>query len=163
MLVSTVENQRTTSSLLYLRRDEKILLAMKKRSHGAGKYNGVGGKPEPGEAIEQTAIRECQEEIGVTPVEMRRVADLAFYQNPYVDQYSNHDVTVFECTEWDGNPTESEEMAPRWFSIDEIPYDHMWPDDAYWLPEVLKGHTVTGTFHFNDRYELVSHRIHQIS
>ena len=45
-------------SLLFLRNGEKILLAMKKKGFGEGKYNGVGGKQEKGEDIEQTAIRE---------------------------------------------------------------------------------------------------------
>ena len=59
--------------------DPKILLAMKKRGLGAGKWNGVGGKPETDETIEQTAIRECQEEIRVVPKNLKLVATLNFY------------------------------------------------------------------------------------
>jgi hypothetical protein len=25
-------------------------------------------------------------------------------------------------------------MRPEWFSLDDIPYDKMWPDDPFWLP-----------------------------
>ena len=53
-------------SLLYLRRDNEILLAMKKRGFGEGRWNGVGGKVEAGESIEQAMICEAQEEISVT-------------------------------------------------------------------------------------------------
>jgi 8-oxo-dGTP pyrophosphatase MutT (NUDIX family) len=41
-------------TLLFLHKpdEQKILLAMKKRGFGEGKWNGVGGKREPGESIE---------------------------------------------------------------------------------------------------------------
>lgn len=35
----------------------KVLLGMKKRGFGAGKWNGFGGKVEPGESIEEAAKR----------------------------------------------------------------------------------------------------------
>ncbi|MFZ1258666.1 MAG: 8-oxo-dGTP diphosphatase [Candidatus Saccharimonas sp.] len=151
--------KRTTSTLLFLRRGDELLLARKKRSHGQGKWNGVGGKPEANETIEHTAVRECQEEIGVTPVVFEAVAELAFYQEPYVDSYSNMDVTVFICTKWEGEPIETEEMAPKWFKITDIPYKDMWPDDQHWLPPVIDGKFVTGTFMFNDKYQLTSHNV----
>lgn len=42
-----------------------MLLAMKKRGFGVGKFNGVGGKVEVGESEQEAAIREAEEEIGV--------------------------------------------------------------------------------------------------
>lgn len=30
-------------------------------------------------------------------------------------------------------------MRPQWFSVDEIPFDHMWIDDKHWFPFMLKG------------------------
>lgn len=35
----------------------RVLLGMKKRGFGAGKWNGFGGKVQPGETIEQAAHR----------------------------------------------------------------------------------------------------------
>lgn len=35
----------------------KILLGMKKRGFGAGRWNGFGGKVDPGESIEEAAKR----------------------------------------------------------------------------------------------------------
>ena len=37
---------------------------MKKRGFGAGKWNGFGGKVEPGETIVEAAVREVKEECG---------------------------------------------------------------------------------------------------
>ena len=56
--LDTLETKRTkTLSLLFLRREDEILLAMKKRGFGKGRWNGVGGKVEVGESIEQAMIR----------------------------------------------------------------------------------------------------------
>lgn len=60
------------ATICLLIKDDQVLLALKKRGFGEGKWNGVGGKVKDGETIEQTAIRETQEEIGVTPVRMER-------------------------------------------------------------------------------------------
>lgn len=43
----------------------KILLGMKKRGFGAGRWNGFGGKVLSGETIEETAKREIREEAGI--------------------------------------------------------------------------------------------------
>ena len=44
---------------------KQILLAMKKRGFGEGKWNGAGGKVETGETIIQAASRELGEETGI--------------------------------------------------------------------------------------------------
>lgn len=146
-------------TLLFLKTDDQILLAMKKRGFGAGKWNGVGGKLEAGETVEQALIRECQEEIGVTPTSYSPVAELDFVQDAETDDPWHMYVYAYICTEWQGEPSESEEMAPQWFGLDEIPYDDMWQDDEYWLPQVLSGEKVTGRFTFDKNDELLSHTI----
>lgn len=124
-------------SLLFLRREGEILLAMKKRGFGKGKWNGAGGKVEPGETTLQAAIRETEEEIGVTPREPRKVAEIDFYitTEPDFNNYAH----VYVADAWDGVPHETEEMRPQWFVLDAIPYPEMWGDDIAWLPEVLAG------------------------
>jgi len=66
------------TTLCLLRKENKILLAMKKRGFGEGKYNGVGGKIENGETPEETMIRESKEEILVTPKEYEKVGIIEF-------------------------------------------------------------------------------------
>jgi 8-oxo-dGTP pyrophosphatase MutT (NUDIX family) len=137
------------ATLLFLRKNGKILLAMKKRGFGAGRWNGVGGKPEPNEAIRDTAIRETQEEIGVTPVSFHEVATLNFFFPPQKTDW-NQRVHVYVCSKWDGEPIESEEMAPKWYDEDTVPYNEMWSDDKFWLPEVLTGKYVNADFYFEE-------------
>ena len=49
------------TTLALLINDDEILLALKKRGHGEGKYNGVGGKIKENETPEAAMIRETQE------------------------------------------------------------------------------------------------------
>jgi hypothetical protein len=44
-------------TLLFARRPGQVLLGMKKRGFGAGKWNGFGGKIEAEETCEQAAVR----------------------------------------------------------------------------------------------------------
>ncbi|KAF8947160.1 hypothetical protein BGZ52_008155 [Haplosporangium bisporale] len=46
--------------------NQKILLGYKKRGFGAHLWNGFGGKVEPGETVHQGALRELEEEAGIT-------------------------------------------------------------------------------------------------
>ena len=142
-------------TLLFLRKGNYILLAMKKRGFGAGKWNGVGGKAEPGETIEQTTIRETQEEIGVTPVEFSKAGELHFVTHPDIEHYCH----IFVATKWEGDPAESEEMDPKWFHINDIPYASMWPDDSLWVPKLLADKTFRGKFVIGEQDEIIDHEI----
>lgn len=146
-------------TLLFLRRDNEILLAMKKRGFGEGLWNGVGGKLEAGETVEQALARECREEIGVTPMHYWQVAEHDFIQDADTENPWHMYVYAYLCDEWEGDPIETEEMAPQWFAIDEIPYADMWQDDEFWLPQVLSGQKVTGMFTFDENDKLISHSV----
>ena len=150
-----------TLSLLFLRRDGEVLLAMKKRGFGEGRWNGVGGKVEAGESIEQAMIRETQEEIGVTPLRYEKVGDIRFDEHFKGEPTLMH-VHVFTATEWKGEPQETEEMSPQWFALDAVPYDSMWSDDPYWLPHVLDGKKVSADFKLNDKDEIISHAVSEV-
>jgi len=126
---------RERANLCFIVKDARILLIHKKRGLGAGKINGPGGKIEPGETALESAIRESQEEIGVTPLEIEERGVLRFQ---FTDGYSLH-CTVFLAKDFTGELTETEEAVPIWFSTDAIPFAEMWEDDRHWLPQVLAG------------------------
>lgn len=147
-----------TCTLIFLREDEKILLAMKKRGFGSDRYNGIGGKIEAGETIEQAVIRETQEEICVTPQYFWKVARHDFIQDDGAEPWRMI-VHVYLCDSWEGEPEETDEMAPEWFNETDIPYDNMWADDRYWLPQVLDGACIEGLFHFDEHDRLLSHDV----
>lgn len=138
-------------TLLFLLKDDssEILLAMKKRGFGVGKLNGVGGKVGKDESVEAAAVREAHEEIGVVIEEeyLIKTGELTFrFENkPDWDIFCH----VFIARTWDGEPIESEEMAPEWFSQGAVPFERMWIDDKYWVPMVLNGDYVQASFDFN--------------
>jgi 8-oxo-dGTP pyrophosphatase MutT (NUDIX family) len=142
-------------TLLFLRKDDQILLALKKRGFGAGLWNGVGGKVED-ETIAQAVVRECREEIGVTPKSVKAAGYLQFFAPD--DPTFEHRCYVFTSEHWEGEPIETEEMRPQWFTAAEIPYGQMWPDDTIWMPHLLAGELFSGTVTTSEK-EVVSHNI----
>ena len=139
--------------------EKEVLLAMKKRGFGLGKWNGMGGKLDlkKDRDIFETAKRELKEEIGVETGELEKVAILSFYF-PYQKEW-NQDVHVFFAKNWQGEPKESEEMKPQWFKINMIPFESMWSDDKFWLPKVLNGKKLKADFIFKPGEIIESHKI----
>jgi len=125
-----------------------VLLGLKKRGFGAGKYVGVGGKVEPGETVEAAAIREVEEEIGV-----KVLAEDLLYRGTVTFLFPaksewDLDVAIFTAERWSGEPDESDEIKPEWFTPDTLPYNMMWPDAPYWLPQILDGLEVRATISY---------------
>ncbi len=145
------------ATLCFLVNYDSVLLAMKKRGFGINKYNGIGGKKDPEETIEEAAKRETREEIGVTIDNLKHVATFEFYypHNPKWGQ----EVFVYLVREWEGEPQESEEMAPQWFKHNQIPFDKMWPDDKYWLPLILEGKKLKGKFLFGENEDILDYEL----
>lgn len=145
------------ATLCFLIKDNQILLAMKKRGFGVGKWNGVGGKVNSDETPLRAIVREAQEEIFVEITGPKQVAVLNF-SFPAKPEW-NQKVTVYLCKDWKGEPIETEEMKPQWFNISQIPYDQMWSDDIYWLPKVLEGKILTGKFVFDKDQKMIEHEL----
>ena len=122
----------------------RVLLGMKKRGFGEGRWNGFGGKLHEGETPLQAAARELHEEVGITAAP-RPIGVLRFHL-PGMEL----EVHLFRVTSFTGEPVESEEMRPAWFAFRDVPYETMWPDDRHWLPRVLAGESLDGEFWFSD-------------
>ncbi len=137
-----------TGTLCLVANGEKILLGMKKDGFGRGRWNGFGGKVKNGETIESAALRELNEEAGITaePSALDKTALLTFHfsGNP------EWQVHVFRITNWQGEPHETREMRPEWHDLHNIPYANMWAADRHWMPLVLQGAKISADVFYQD-------------
>jgi 8-oxo-dGTP diphosphatase/2-hydroxy-dATP diphosphatase len=124
-------------------------LRLERNGHLIQQADGKFEKEKGDKNITDTAIRETEEEIGVSPKNLNKVAELAFYF-PHNEPW-NQLVHVYFCEEWVGEVSESEEMRPEWFEVSKLPFAQMWPDDEFWIPEVLKGNLVKAEFIFAEK------------
>lgn len=147
-------------TLCYLTKQEDgetlVCLAMKKRGFGEGYWNAPGGKVKiDEETIEEGVKREVLEEIGTTVDDLDKRGILDFTTM----KLRCH---VFFANDWDGEPQESEEMAPQWFKLTEVPYHEMWDDDKLWLERIIAGDKIKGTFIFDGNNKLLEHTIETV-
>ena len=125
--------------LLFVIQGGRALLIHKKRGLGAGKISAPGGRIEAGETPEDAAVRETQEELGVTALAPRQRGRLRFQ---FVDGYAL-DCHVLSSDRCEGEPHETDgeqEVSPqfdvhagvRWHTK---PLGALAPDDrGYWHP-----------------------------
>jgi SAM-dependent methyltransferase len=134
----------------------EVLLADKKIGFGIGKVVGVGGTVEEDENIWQATVRELEEEIGVQVAEkdLERAARITF-RFPGKAEWDRL-VYVYVTRRWQGEIIESNEVDPRWYPVEEIPYDQMWADGAHWLPAVLGGRRIVARFEFAEDNETLA-------
>jgi 8-oxo-dGTP diphosphatase len=128
----------------------EVLLGLKKTGFGAGKWVGLGGHIERGEKPAAAAVREVAEEAGLlVPADsLQHMASIEFRfpARPSWDQTAD----VFVTSVFQGDATESDEVAPRWFAEDALPLELMWDDARYWLRRVLAGEHVDVVITFAD-------------
>ena len=124
----------------------KLLLINKKTGLGKGKVNTPGGRLEKGESYLEAAIRECREEVSVTPLAPEKRMELHFQ---FTSGYALYGEAFFTDS-WEGTEQSSDEADPFWCDIDDLPWDKMWEDDRHWLPLALAGKKLRGFYVFDD-------------
>jgi len=131
--------------LCFIVKEGKVLLIHKKTGLGMGKINAPGGRIEGEESAMEAAVRETEEETGITPLNLEERVELSFI---FTDGYSLHG-RVFFADDYRGEMTETEEADPFWCDLDEIPYEKMWADDPLWIPRALEREKLVGRFIFD--------------
>ena len=155
------ELKKLNTTLLLIKKDNKILLGEKKRGFAQGTYNGIGGKQDPGETIEEAMIRETQEEIGATPIEYELIGKVHF-DVWYKGERTDMRMYIYMCSKYEGEIAETDEMIPTWFDIDKIPFDKMLKDDLLWYPYALKGEKFVGDVKFDKDMNMLSHKFETV-
>ncbi len=131
--------------------EDYIFLGNKKRGFGKGKINGFGGKYTPQDkTIEEAALRELFEEIGIKSKleHLQKVGVIEFSFPPEKAKEWNQRAHVYFLNQWEGEPSESEEMTVEKYKINEIPYEKMWDTDQHWMPKLIEGKKIKAKFEF---------------
>lgn len=140
-------------------KDNKILLQKKSAGRfGEGKWNGPGGKLKPNETPTKGVIREVLEETGLTILNPCLKGEIDFY---FGEKSEPDWITyIFYVSEFTGVMKPNDEGELKWFDLSKVPYDEMWQDDEYWLPELIEGKKFSGAFWYNeDGAELIRHKL----
>ena len=161
---------RKVCTLVLAEDGRRVLLGMKKRGFGQGKYNGFGGKVEAGETVAAAAARELREEAGVgARLSKRGVIWFDWPESERADAGSHAmvrqgiEVHVFSGADVDGEPAETDEMRPEWFDKDAVPFEKMWPDDELWFPHLFAGRSFVAYFLFKGEDAFLEHHVLPLS
>ena len=133
----------------------QVLPGLKKQGLGQGRLVGLGGHVEPGESP-RAAMREVLEESGVpvNPADLTEMGQ-SIFRFPARPSW-NQSVTVFTAKHWQGEPSESDEIAPQWFEINRLPFERMWDDARSWLPHLLGGRRLSAEIVCADNNQTVN-------
>ncbi len=144
-----LEKEKTLkeATLIFLIKDNKILLPLKTRKIGEGCRNGYGGGIEDGETLLACAVRELKEECGINSLEsdLEKMAELYFDNTTAEGLMWNILVHTYLLRNWEGEPTPSEDGAMvdlKWFEFHEIPDKELMPGTYEWLKEIIEGKKV---------------------
>lgn len=132
--------------LVYPKKGKEVLLGRKKRGFGMLKWNGFGGKVEEGESSEVAAKREMLEESGLRADVLQHVGEVRC-----VYPQREHVIQVYFAVEWTGQVSESEEMFPKWFLFESLPFNDMWEADRQWVPVLLRDEWIDVECQYNDQ------------
>ncbi|GAB4314362.1 MAG: 8-oxo-dGTP diphosphatase [Candidatus Sumerlaeia bacterium] len=147
------------ATLCYVRRSGQTLMMhrVKKRDDmHRGKWNGLGGKLEPGESPEQCVIREVREESGLL---IRRPQLKGVLTFPRFDGQHDWLVFVFVAREFEGDihpPDAAAEGRLEWIADDALAGLELWEGDRIFLPWLDEPGFFSGRFVYENG-RLLSH------
>ena len=105
-----------------------------------GKYNGLGGKLEPGEDVVTGIRREIQEEAGIRAekLQLRGTINWPGFGKNGQDWFG----FIFLIEEWTGVPLEeNNEGTLEWVALADLNKVNFWESDRHWLDMVFDSHS----------------------
>jgi 8-oxo-dGTP diphosphatase len=121
------------ATLCYVFNGNKVLMInrnKRKDDMHLGKWNGLGGKFNPGETPEECVIREVYEESGLM---IKNPVLRGFLTFPAFDDEEDWYVFVFTANEFNGHLTESYEGELEWIEWEKVNDLPLWEGDKYFL------------------------------
>ncbi len=145
-------------TLCYLRRNGKTLMLYRNKKENdmhEGKWNGLGGKVEPGESPEECVIREVYEESGLL-VKNPQMRGFITFPN-----FANDDdwyVFLFTADDFNGDLIESPEGELEWVPTENILSLNLWTGDRIFIPWLDEDRFFSAKFEYEDD-QLVHHEV----
>lgn len=146
------------ATLCYLKANGKTLMIhriKKANDMHRGKWNGLGGKLDPGESPEECAIREVQEESGLT---INNPIMKGFLTFPSFANDEDWYAFVFVAHEFEGQLIESSEGVLVWVDDRHLLDLDLWEGDLIFLPWLERPGFFSGKFIYQDG-RLVEHSV----
>lgn len=134
------------ATLVYVRHQGKTLMLhriKKANDMHAGKWNGLGGKLQPGETPERCAIREVQEESGLTLVNPLLRGIITF---PGFNADQDWYCFLFVGREFIGELIDSPEGVLAWIDDNVLLDLPLWPGDRIFIPWLDRDAFFSGRF-----------------
>jgi len=146
------------ATLCYVRRDGQTLMihrVKKANDMHQGKWNGLGGKLNPGETPEECAVREIFEESGlrVHNPQLKGVLTFPAFANDE-DWY----VFVYLVKDFEGELIDSPEGNLLWVDEIDLMKLNLWEGDPIFLPWLDRPGIFSGKFIYKNG-KLVSHEV----
>ncbi len=128
----------------------------KDNDYHRGKWNGLGGKFEPGESPEECAIREIKEECGLTIKNLNMKGFITF---PLFDGNEDWYVFLFTTTEFEGDLIISNEGDLAWIPNDKLLEINLWPGDKHFIPWLFEEKFFSAKFNYKNG-EFLDYEVH---
>jgi 8-oxo-dGTP diphosphatase len=122
------------STLCYIKQNNQTLMLhriKKENDIHKNKWNGLGGKLEPGESPEECVKREVFEESGLI-IESPNLHGVITF--PKFDGIDDWIVFVYTANNFDGNLIECDEGKLDWVSDDQLLNLNLWEGDKIFIP-----------------------------
>lgn len=120
-----------------------------------GKWNGLGGKLEPGESPEECALREVLEESGLRCRHPRLRGFITF---PAFDEIDDWYTFLFTLDEFEGELIDSPEGNLAWIPNGELLGLNLWPGDRVFLPWIFQDALFSAKFVY-EKGEFLRHEV----
>ena len=146
------------ATLCYVRQAGQTLMIQRvKKTHDMhqGKWNGLGGKLNPGETPEECAAREIYEESGLRVRNPRLKGFLTF---PTFAKDEDWYVFVFVVEDFEGELIDSPEGDLHWVNNSDLTTLNLWEGDAIFLPWLDQQGVFSGKFVYKDG-KLIFHEV----
>ena len=144
------KNGLRLATLCYVQRPGQTLMlhrVKRENDYHQGKWNGLGGKFEPGESPEECVVREVYEESGLLCRDPLLRGQITF---PNFDGESDWYVWLFVAPHWKGKLIDSPEGRLAWIDNEQLPALNLWPGDRLFIPWIFEERFFSAKFLYQD-------------